>query len=144
MSKQITGCLFTAIKAIFSHRWPSPVVARCENLPAGKVFVLKLYFYLKFLRKIINYYPYDDVNSNYFHCIHVYNKNNFFWQSVSDDREAENQLVVLLGFSQFEFIKVLRQHRKMSKCIHLSLSKYFVNTGKWVCVFTWLPPTLDK
>lgn len=30
-----------------------------------------------------------------------------------DDREAENQLVMLLGVSQFEFIKLLRQHRQM-------------------------------
>ncbi|XP_023931317.1 U5 small nuclear ribonucleoprotein 200 kDa helicase-like [Lingula anatina] len=34
-------------------------------------------------------------------------------KSSSDDREAENQLVVLLGFNQFDFIKVLRQHRQM-------------------------------
>lgn len=36
-------------------------------------------------------------------------------QSASDDREAENQLVMLLGFDMFDFIKVLRQHRQMSK-----------------------------
>ncbi|XP_074640358.1 U5 small nuclear ribonucleoprotein 200 kDa helicase-like [Tubulanus polymorphus] len=34
-------------------------------------------------------------------------------KNASDDREAENQLVMLLGFTQFEFIKVLRQHRQM-------------------------------
>jgi pre-mRNA-splicing helicase BRR2 len=34
-------------------------------------------------------------------------------KTASDDREAENQLVLLLGFTQFEFIKVLRQYRNM-------------------------------
>ncbi|CAH1783166.1 unnamed protein product [Owenia fusiformis] len=34
-------------------------------------------------------------------------------KASSDDREAENQLVVLLGFNQFDFIKILRQHRQM-------------------------------
>lgn len=38
-------------------------------------------------------------------------------QSSGDDREAENQLVVLLGFDMFDFIKVLRQHRQMSKLL---------------------------
>ena len=33
----------------------------------------------------------------------------------SDNREMENQLVLLLGFNKFEFIKILRQHRQMSK-----------------------------
>lgn len=36
-------------------------------------------------------------------------------QIASDDRECENQLVLLLGFNTFDFIKVLRQHRRMSK-----------------------------
>lgn len=35
------------------------------------------------------------------------------FQEASDDRDCENQLVLLLGFDQFEFIKVLRQHRQM-------------------------------
>ncbi len=34
-------------------------------------------------------------------------------QSSDDDRDCENQLVLLLGFDQFEFIKTLRQHRPM-------------------------------
>ncbi|KHN74055.1 Putative U5 small nuclear ribonucleoprotein helicase [Toxocara canis] len=34
-------------------------------------------------------------------------------REASDDRDCENQLVLLLGFDQFEFIKVLRQHRQM-------------------------------
>ena len=34
-------------------------------------------------------------------------------KEATDDREAENKLVILLGFTQFEFIKVLRQYRQM-------------------------------
>uniref|UniRef100_A0A8B9LHA9 U5 small nuclear ribonucleoprotein 200 kDa helicase n=1 Tax=Astyanax mexicanus TaxID=7994 RepID=A0A8B9LHA9_ASTMX len=34
-------------------------------------------------------------------------------KTASDDRECENQLVLLLGFNTFDFIKVLRQHRRM-------------------------------
>lgn len=34
-------------------------------------------------------------------------------QNASDDRECENQLVLLLGFDQFDFIRTLRQHRLM-------------------------------
>ncbi|MFH4977102.1 hypothetical protein AB6A40_003811 [Gnathostoma spinigerum] len=34
-------------------------------------------------------------------------------REASDDRDCENQLVLLLGFDQFDFIKVLRQHRQM-------------------------------
>ncbi|NXH18829.1 U520 helicase, partial [Bucco capensis] len=37
----------------------------------------------------------------------------FSSQTASDDRECENQLVLLLGFNTFDFIKVLRQHRMM-------------------------------
>lgn len=39
-----------------------------------------------------------------------------FFQTASDDREVENQLVLLLGFTQFAFIKTIRQYRSMSKC----------------------------
>uniref|UniRef100_A0A8C5XH50 U5 small nuclear ribonucleoprotein 200 kDa helicase n=1 Tax=Microcebus murinus TaxID=30608 RepID=A0A8C5XH50_MICMU len=38
-------------------------------------------------------------------------------KTASDDRECENQLVLLLGFNTFDFIKVLRQHRMMSEYI---------------------------
>lgn len=38
-------------------------------------------------------------------------------QTASDDRECENQLVLLLGFNTFDFIKILRQHRRMSKSV---------------------------
>ncbi|CAB3405618.1 unnamed protein product [Caenorhabditis bovis] len=34
-------------------------------------------------------------------------------KDAADDREAENQLVLLLGFDQFDFIKILRQNRLM-------------------------------
>lgn len=40
-------------------------------------------------------------------------------QTASDDRECENQLVLLLGFNTFDFIKILRQHRRMSKSMLL-------------------------
>jgi len=36
-------------------------------------------------------------------------------KEATDDREAENKLVVLLGFNQFDFIRVLRQHRQMGE-----------------------------
>ena len=34
-------------------------------------------------------------------------------KTASDDREVENQLVLLLGFTQFAFIKTIRQYRSM-------------------------------
>lgn len=34
-------------------------------------------------------------------------------KTASDDLQCENQLVMLLGFNQFDFIKVLRQNRQM-------------------------------
>lgn len=34
-------------------------------------------------------------------------------KTASDDRDAENKLVMLLGFKQFDFIKLLRQNRQM-------------------------------
>ncbi|XP_061404387.1 U5 small nuclear ribonucleoprotein 200 kDa helicase [Lethenteron reissneri] len=34
-------------------------------------------------------------------------------KTASDDRECENQLVLLLGFNTFDFIRTLRQHRMM-------------------------------
>ena len=36
-------------------------------------------------------------------------------KSAADDRECENQLVLLLGFECFDFIKQLRKYRLMSK-----------------------------
>ena len=45
----------------------------------------------------------------------MHNKYLFIFQEASDDRDAENKLVVLLGFSQFDFIRVLRRHRQMSE-----------------------------
>lgn len=46
-----------------------------------------------------------------YHYIYIF----FFFQTAGDDREAETKLVMLLDVSHFEFIKVLRQHRQMSK-----------------------------
>lgn len=37
------------------------------------------------------------------------------FKTAGDDRECENQLVLLLGFNTFDFIKILRQHRMMSE-----------------------------
>jgi len=34
-------------------------------------------------------------------------------RTSADNREVENQLVLLLGFNKFDFIKILRQHRQM-------------------------------
>lgn len=34
-------------------------------------------------------------------------------KTATDDLQCENQLVLLLGFDQFDFIKILRQHRQM-------------------------------
>ena len=36
-------------------------------------------------------------------------------KTATDDGQCENQLVMLLGTTQFSFIKILRQHRYMSK-----------------------------
>lgn len=36
-------------------------------------------------------------------------------KKANDEREVENKLVLLLGFDQFEFIKLLRSNRQMSK-----------------------------
>lgn len=38
-------------------------------------------------------------------------------KSAGDDREVENQLVMLLGYNCFDFIKLLKKHRHMSKCV---------------------------
>lgn len=36
-------------------------------------------------------------------------------RDANDDRECENQLVLLLGYDCFDFIKQLKKHRQMSK-----------------------------
>ena len=36
-------------------------------------------------------------------------------QEATDDRGAERKLVTLLGFDQFSFIRLLREHRQISK-----------------------------
>lgn len=55
----------------------------------------------------------------------------FSLQTASDDRECENQLVLLLGFNTFDFIKVLRQHRMMSE--YMVGSSCRVSTYVCVC-----------
>uniref|UniRef100_A0A672JRN1 Activating signal cointegrator 1 complex subunit 3 n=1 Tax=Salarias fasciatus TaxID=181472 RepID=A0A672JRN1_SALFA len=47
-------------------------------------------------------------------------------QTASDDRECENQLVLLLGFNTFDFIKILRQHRRMSTSSHRTPPFFFL------------------
>lgn len=42
-------------------------------------------------------------------------------QNALDDRDFENRLVLLLGVECFEFIKILKKHRQMSKLIYLLL-----------------------
>lgn len=44
-------------------------------------------------------------------------------KTASDDRELENQLVLLLGYDQFDFIKTLRTHRQMSMRFILFISE---------------------
>lgn len=36
-------------------------------------------------------------------------------QTAADDRDFENRLVLLLGVDCFDFIKILKKHRQMSK-----------------------------
>lgn len=48
-------------------------------------------------------------------------------RDASDDRECENQLVLLLGYDCFDFIKQLKKHRQMSKC-NITLFKKILNT----------------
>jgi pre-mRNA-splicing helicase BRR2 len=42
-------------------------------------------------------------------------------KTASDNHELENKLIILLGYEQFEFIKILRTHRQMSKFFFSSL-----------------------
>ena len=43
----------------------------------------------------------------------------YVFQNSGDDREVENQLVMLLGVDAFEFIKIIRQYRQMSKSFYM-------------------------
>lgn len=52
-------------------------------------------------------------------------------QTASDDRECENQLVLLLGFNTFDFIKILRQHRRMSESL-----KYKSRVGLYCSIWS--------
>ena len=63
----------------------------------------------------------------------------FLPQTASDDRECENQLVQLLGFNTFDFIRVLRQHRRMSELIthiymHIHTHTHRVHTFDFIRV----------
>lgn len=42
-------------------------------------------------------------------------------KNAGDDRDCENQLVLLLGYDCFDFIKVLKKNRLMSKIILIIL-----------------------
>jgi len=46
-------------------------------------------------------------------------------QNAQDDRDFENRLVLLLGVDCFDFIKVLKKNRAMSKLIFISISHAF-------------------
>lgn len=59
-------------------------------------------------RKLSKYYP-DDPTTAQTKAREVLD----ILKTAGDDRECENKLVMLLGVTQFEFIKVLRQHRQM-------------------------------
>lgn len=63
----------------------------------------------------------------------------FSVQTASDDRECENQLVLLLGFNTFDFIKVLRQHRMMSEYMKDPSVVYTCVRDGGCVVFTALP-----
>ena len=55
-------------------------------------------------------------------------------QEATDDREAENKLVVLLGFNQFDFIRVLRQHRQMSEFAAILVYCTIRYNNRFLCV----------
>jgi hypothetical protein len=55
-------------------------------------------------------------------------------RTVTDDRELENQLVLRLGYHQFDFIKTLTTHRQMSMFFFF---KYSIK--KFVFIFSSLP-----
>ncbi|XP_076460821.1 U5 small nuclear ribonucleoprotein 200 kDa helicase-like [Babylonia areolata] len=59
-------------------------------------------------RKLSKYYP-DDPTTAQTKAREVLE----ILKTAGDDRECENKLVMLLGVTQFEFIKVLRQYRQM-------------------------------
>lgn len=40
-------------------------------------------------------------------------------RDATDDRECENQLVLLLGYDCFDFIKILKKQRQMSKLLNV-------------------------
>lgn len=64
-------------------------------------------------------------------------------RDAGDDRECENQLVLLLGYDCFDFIKILKKHRQMSKsklCHLVFFLKSFIKYHKiffriGICLF---------
>lgn len=48
-------------------------------------------------------------------------------RDANDDRECENQLVLLLGYDCFDFIKQLKKHRQMSKLISVDLNSQIIS-----------------
>lgn len=46
---------------------------------------------------------------------------------AGDDRDCENQLVLLLGYSCFDFIKLLKKHRQMSEYFLSSLCENVIS-----------------
>lgn len=62
---------------------------------------------------------YDDAMVSQAKAIEVLN----VLRDASDDRECENQLVLLLGYDCFDFIKLLKKQRQMSKYLNRHLLK---------------------
>lgn len=61
-------------------------------------------------------------------------------RDANDDRECENQLVLLLGYDCFDFIKVLKKHRQMSKFI-----SFFLKNCSLTCYdFSFILHTFGK
>lgn len=61
-------------------------------------------------------------------------------KNAGDDRDCENQLVLLLGYDCFDFIKVLKKNRQMSKTfynIYLNCSYLYVLNFQFCTVHYW-------
>lgn len=64
-------------------------------------------------------------------------------QNALDDRDFENRLVLLLGLDCFDFIKILKKHRQMSKSKFLfgEMSFYFFQIIFFVVLYCTLLAT---
>lgn len=58
-------------------------------------------------------------------------------RDAGDDRDCENQLVLLLGYDCFEFIKILKKHRQMSKW-QLNIIEIVLFKNQQFCKLTFL------